>query len=139
VAFKAIKIVHQDDPRAVIWEKAGDLSGFQLCNQTVLVATYVRPPDSTIEGTSILLPLEAVKDDPFQSKVGMVLKKGNMAFVNDGPSIQWNGFDPPEGAWVVFRASEGLRMQLGGSGGLDCRMVSDVHIRAMIDDPDRVF
>ena len=138
-----MKIVHLEDPRGAIWRKVDQaltdgLASFEIQLQGVLIATYIRPTEAKIEGSSLLVPHEVVKDDPYQSKVGMVLKRGPTAFVDDG-NCQFHGFNCEPGDWVLFRASEGLKFSLGGSGGIDCRLLADVYVKMKFPHPDMVF
>ena len=139
MALNLAKLVHEKDPAQVIWETVGDLSKFKLAVQSCLVGTYMRPADIKTKG-GIFVPNEVSKDDEYQSKVGMIILKGKRAFVDDPENnIFWDGYAPPVGAWVVFRASDGLKCQIPGPGGLHCRVISDVYLRMQIPHPDMVF
>lgn len=136
MALNIFKVVHEEDPREAILREVGDLSGFEIAVQGVLVGTYKRPETKTEGG--ILIAGEVVKDDEYQSKVGLVLKVGNMAFVDEG-DIHWHGFKAEPGDWVVFRASDGMKFAILGPGGRHCRLISDAYIRMKIPNPDMVF
>lgn len=130
-----IKPLHETDPRDVIWEEVGSLDGIEPLFQNVLVATYIRA-GKTVGG--ILLVDKVVDEDRYQGKVGMVLKLGPRAFVDDLDNrVFFHGFRVEPGDWVVFRPSEGLKMQVGKR---DCRLVADVHIAKMrVSHPDAVY
>ena len=110
------------------------LNGFDVAAQGVLVATYIRPDDVKTEG-GILIPHEAVKDDTYQSKVGLVVKLGRRAFLDD-EHVQFHGYRCDPGDWVVFKASDGSKMEING---IHCRLISDVHLRMKIPTPDSVY
>lgn len=102
-------------------------------NQQVLVAIYIRPATRTVGGLEIAE--EAIDEDRYQGKVGMVLKKGPRAFVDDG-QVKFYGQDVAPGDWVVYRASDGLK---GMIGDREIRFIPDVYIKGKIDHPDAVF
>jgi hypothetical protein len=133
-AHHRIVTLHLEDPRDVIWQAVGDdLDKVEPFNQQVLVAAYIRPATRTAGGLEIAE--EAVDEDRYQGKVGMVLKKGSRAFIDDGP-VKFYGQDVAPGDWVVYRASDGLK---GMIGSREIRFIPDVYIKAKIDHPDAVF
>lgn len=132
------KLVHKEDPAAVIWRELGeDLNDFDIAAQGVLVATYKRPDDSVTSG-GVIMPHHVVKDDEFQSKTGLVVKLGRRAFVDD-EHVQWNGYRCDIGDWVIFRASDGMKMGIGGPGGVHVRLISDVFLKMKVPHADAVF
>ena len=133
-AHHRIRTLHIEDPRTVIWEAIGaDLGLVEPMNQQVLVALYIRPATRTASGLEIAE--EAVDEDRYQGKVGMVLKKGPRAFKDDGP-VKFYGQDVEPGDWVVYRASDGLKGMIGNH---EIRLIPDVYIKAKIGHPDAVF
>jgi co-chaperonin GroES (HSP10) len=133
-AHHRLRTIHVEDPRDVIWNTVGsDIEKVEPMNQQILIATYIRPATHTASGLEI--PKEAVDEDRYQGKVGMVLKKGPRAFVDDGP-VKFYGQDVAPGDWVIYRASDGLK---GMIGDREVRFIADVYIRAKIDHPDAVF
>jgi co-chaperonin GroES (HSP10) len=129
------KLVHKEDPAAAIWRELGDaLDGFDIAAQSVLLGTYLRPDDVQTEG-GILIPHAAVKDDAYQSKVGLVLKLGRRAFVDD-EHVAWNGYRCDVGDWVVFRASDGMKLQIRE---VHCRLISDVYLKMKVPTADAVY
>ena len=133
----AYKVVHQTDPRTAILDALGSLDDFDIAAQGVLVATYERPERIKTKG-GIELPHQHLKEDEFQSRVGLVVKLGRRAFIDD-EHIQWHGFRCDVGDWVTYVLSEGMKMQIPGPGGVKCRLLSDARIKMKIPDPDAVF
>jgi hypothetical protein len=68
---------HEVDPALVIKGEIGDLSSFELFNNQILVATYIRPK---MTKSGILLADQTTDEDRYQSKVGLLLKTGPRAF-----------------------------------------------------------
>ena len=76
----AIVMKHAVDPREVIMKNVGDLSSVEIFNNQILVAIYIRP-EKTSGG--VLLPNQTRDEDKWQGKMGLVLKKGPSAFVDE--------------------------------------------------------
>jgi co-chaperonin GroES (HSP10) len=131
---------HLDDPRAVIQRKVGDIRNIEIFGNDILVAIYKRP-EKTKSG--ILMPEKYRDEDIYQGKVGMVLRLGPTAFVDDDGKI-FRDIKP--GDWVVFRPSDGWQVTLNTLRGnyskddtVDCRVVSDVSIRMRVTHPDSIW
>lgn len=127
-----IAMLHEKDPKEVLLGQIGDLSRLEVFNMQVLVAVYIRP-EKTKGG--LFLSDRARDEDRYQSKVGLILKKGPTAFVDkDG---EWfSGLEIKEGDWIVFRPSDGWNVTVNG---VLCRMLDDVSVRARIAHPDQVW
>lgn len=127
-----IAMLHEKDPKAALLEQVGDISKVEVFNMQVLVAVYIRP-EKTKSG--IYLSDKARDEDRYQSKVGLIIKKGPTAFVDkDG---EWfSGLDIKEGDWIVFRPSDGWNITVNGTL---CRMLDDMSVRARIEHPDQVW
>jgi len=123
---------HGEDPAKPLLEQAGDLANVEVFNNQLLVAVYVRPQKTK---SGIYLTDKTTDEDQYQSKVGLVLKKGPSAF-NDATGEWFNGVTINEGDWIVFRPSDGWSVTVNGQ---ICRMIDDVNVRGRIDHPDRVW
>lgn len=111
----------------------GDVSDVDVFKNQVLVAIYQRP-EKTAAG--LFLPDGVRKEDQFQGKVGLVLKKGPDAFVSDG---RYTFKDTVEvGDWILFKVSDGWPITLNTANGL-CRMIDDVDVRGRVAEPDKVW
>jgi co-chaperonin GroES (HSP10) len=125
-------MTHAVDPRKEIVESIGDLSKIKIFNNYILVGVYKRP-EKTKGG--IILHHDTRKEDEYQGKVGLVLKKGPIAFVDDDKT-SFNGQNVQEGEWIAFRTSDGWSIEING---VLCRMLQDTQIRLSIPHPDAVF
>lgn len=124
------------DPKKALWDAVGRevVDRVEVFFNRMLVGTYIRPTHYSLEGGhKMFLPDSAHKDDQFQSKVGMVLKKGSLCFVDD----QQNTFvDNVEvGDWVVYWIGSGRQLILNG---VHCRILEDSHIMMRVPDPEWV-
>jgi co-chaperonin GroES (HSP10) len=123
---------HEADPADELRKQAGDLNTVEVFNNQLLVAVYIRPQKTK---SGIYLTDKTTDEDRYQSKVGLVLKKGPSAF-NDTTGEWFAGVDINEGDWIVFRPSDGWSVTVNGQL---CRMIDDVNVRGRIDNPDRVW
>lgn len=123
-------IAKSSDPKKAILESLGDLSQAvpSLFSGRVLVAIYIAP-EKTSGG--IMLPHSVTKEDVWQGSVGLVVKKGNMAFKDDD-THKFHEQDVTVGDWVVFRPGDGKRIQING---VDCRIIEDSMLDMIISDP----
>lgn len=128
----AMKMYHEKDPRELLMEQVGDLSGFELFNNQVLVALYLRPK---ITKSGIHLTDKTVDEDIYQSKVGLVLKKGPAAF-NDSEGQWFENVNIEQGDWLVSRASDGWTITINS---VPCKILHDVNVRGRIADVDQVW
>lgn len=136
----AVEYAHDVDPKQVILDKVGDLSGVEVFGSDVLVALY-SPPEKTKSG---LIISDNTRDEfRFQGKVGLIIKMGNTAFVDEnGEKFR----DINVGEFVVFRPSDGWPMQLNTmksriskDGIVDCRVITDINIRCRVNHPDVIY
>jgi len=128
-----IAMLHEKDPKDALMEQVGDLlSEVNIFNMKVLVAVYIRP-EKTKGG--LFLSEKARDEDRFQSKIGLVLKKGPTAFV-DEDGKWFSGLAVKEGDWVVFRPSDGWGLTINGTM---CRMLDDMSIQGTVSHPDQIW
>lgn len=137
--MKALKFQHAEDPAVVLQREIGDISWLQLFGPQVLVATY-KPGgggrDAKTAGGIILVD-QSVKEYEYQGKVGLVLATGPLAFQDsDDGRYKFAGRTVSPGDWVLYRASDGFQLLLDQH---HCRLLQDVHILAVIPNPDRVY
>lgn len=128
---KLMQIAQSADPRNAIQKAVGDLSKVNLMSGRVLLGIYIAP-EKTAGG--IYRPNTNVKEDVWQGVVGLVLKKGKLAFVDD-ENNKFHGQDIAEGEWVTFRPGDAKRIQING---VECRIIEDALIDMVIDSPDLV-
>lgn len=119
------------DPKQAIVKEVGDLSGIKIFRDDVLIGTYIRP-EKTSGG--IIRPDVNVEEDVWQGKVGLILKFGEDAFVDTADykfSTAPNYLD-----WAVYFIGDAKALTING---YPCRLVRDVNIRMVVDDPQIAF
>lgn len=127
-----MKMKHPKDPRKKLLKEVGDVSEVEVLNNQVLLVVYKRP-EMTAGG--IMLSDISLEEDEWQGKVGMILKWGPAAFVDDA-SITFHGFKPKKGDWVTLWVTDGRKIKLNDCL---CRVVRDTEIRMRIPRPDMVY
>jgi hypothetical protein len=137
----AMEMNHDDvDPKQAILDKVGSLDEVEVFGSDVLVALYI-PPTKTRSG--IILSDTTRDESKWQGKVALVLKLGNTAYLDD----EGNKFrDIEPGQWVVLRPSDGwpfqlntMKSRISKDNVVDCRVVTDINIRARVSHPDLVY
>jgi co-chaperonin GroES (HSP10) len=123
---------HDEDPKVVLKEQIGNIDSFEIYNNQILIAIYIRP-EKTKSG--IYLTDGQRSEDQYQSKIGLVLKKGPAAFEGDD-SLWFKDMHIELNDWIVFRPSEGWPITVNG---VLCRMLDDTSVRGKIDVPDKIW
>jgi len=127
-----MKMAHAKDPRDELLNEVGDIKEVEIFNNQILCAIYIRPQKTA---SGIILTEKYVDEDKYQGKVGLVLKMGPEAFVDD--SGKWfKNMKIKVGDWVVFRPSDGWSVSINGKS---CRILDDVAIRGRVKSPDIVW
>ena len=126
---KLLDLAQAANPKVGILSAMGDLSKVTIMRDLVLIAIYIRP--EMTEG-GILRPLDNIKEDEFQGKVGLIVKTGPEASEYEDetePSCK-------VGDWVVFTIRDGVQMTVNG---VACRLMSYNSIRMKLSSPEVVF
>ena len=127
-----MKMAHATDPKTELLNEVGDIKEVEIFNNQILCAIYIRPQKTA---SGIILTEKYVDEDKYQGKVGLVLKMGPEAFVDD--SGKWfKNMKIKVGDWVVFRPSDGWSVSINGKS---CRILDDVAIRGRVKSPDIVW
>jgi co-chaperonin GroES (HSP10) len=131
-----MKASHAEDPRKEIWDKIGSVADYTLYHNRILVAVYIRPSKiKTASGFELELPESVRKEDEFQGKVGLVLKVGPSAFLDDEHN-KFHGQQVEVGDWIVFKPSDSWAAKIKG---VLCRHIEDSLVVARIPSPDYVY
>ena len=129
MAFAAM--AHEKDPAEKLKEELGDLSTLGIFHNYILVAVYQRPQKTK---SGILLAHSTLEEDRYQSKIGLIVKKGPQAFVSNA---EWVFDDATDvGSWVLFRPSDGWSVTVNG---VLCRMLVDTSVKGRVDNPDSIW
>ena len=127
-----MKMAHAKDPRDELLNEVGNIKEVEIFNNQILCAIYIRPQKTA---SGIILTEKYVDEDKYQGKVGLVLKMGPDAFVDE--SGKWfKNMKIKVGDWVVFRPSDGWSVSINGKS---CRILDDVAIRGRVKSPDIIW
>lgn len=125
----------EDKPQTSLAEiKAaiGGLDAIGVFNNFLLVGIWMRP-EKTAGG--IILTQKTRDEDRWQGKCGYVLKRGPLAFVDDDRNA-FHGQNVNEGDCVLYKTSDGFSLDVNG---IHCRMIEDVHVKAVVSDPSVIW
>lgn len=112
----------------------GGIDGFNVFGNEILVAIYMRPNVTT---GGIILTDKSRDEDQWQGKVGIVIKKGALAFVNDERSgVDFKGQNVEPGDLIVYRVSDGFPIDVNG---IHCRLLQDTEVRMTVADPSIIY
>jgi hypothetical protein len=130
--------INTSDAVKTIWDSLGEsLDKFYLMRNQILVVKF--SPDKV---GSLYRANSSKKEDVWQGKVGLVVKMGKIAFVDDART-QFYGEGCEVGQWVMYRSSDGYDVEItpnGWSGDhIPCRVLEEVHIKGILDEPDLVY
>lgn len=131
-APKIEQLARAKDPKKALVEAIGDLSKVRVHSDLVLVGTFIR---NEMTSGGIIRPLDNVKEDEHQGKVGLVLMTGPMAWA-DWEENDSKGADAEIHTWVVYQGTHSWPIQLNG---VPCRLVPYDKIRMTVSDPNMVF
>ncbi len=127
-----MRMEHSDDPAENIRKEMGDISDIEIFHNQVLVAVYIRP-EKTKSG--LYISAQTREEDKYQGKVGLIIKKGADAFVDE--SGKWfKGVNLDVGNWIYFRPSDGWQITVHGQL---CRILDDTDVRGRIPQPDCIW
>lgn len=129
----ALKIAAAEDPKKALRDTLKSaVSQIDILHGKVLVALYIAP-EKTKGG--LYRTNNDIKEDVWQGMVGLVMKKGPIAFVDDDHN-KFGDVKLKDGEdWVAFTPGDGRRIQING---VDCRIIEDTQIMMRVADPELV-
>ncbi len=127
-----MRMTHDVDPAKKLVEELGDISEIEIFNNHILVAVYLRP-EKTQSG--IFMPDKHREEDKYQSKVGLVVKKGPSAFVDAGENW-FKDVNISLNDWIMYRATDGWSITVNN---VLCRVLEDTSVKGRIPHPDSVW
>ena len=128
----SMKMLHAVNPAEELAKAVGDLSKVRVFHNNILCAVYKRP-EKTASG--LYLSDQTRKEDEYQGKVVLVLKKGPIAFVDDD-NTAFGGQNVEVGQWVVLRSSDGWKLNING---VLCHIIQDTQVKLTVPEPDVAF
>jgi co-chaperonin GroES (HSP10) len=127
-----MRMKHDVDPVKQMFDEVGDLSGFEIFNNQVLLGVYIRP---TKTASGLFITDNTRDEDKWQGKVGIVLKKGPTAFI-DKTGEWFDGVTVNDGDCLITRPSDGFLLTFRN---VLCKLVVDTSTKGRIQFPDEVW
>lgn len=128
------------DPKKYLLERCEKfIKNVEIVHNNLILATYFLPPWHQFKSGAKLFRADiSIVEDIYQGKVGLLIAKGPMAFVDDpGAGRAFFGQTIEIGDWIVFDRSSGSRqLQLNG---VHCRRLKDVEVVGKTTDPSMVY
>lgn len=128
----------EQDDKNTLFAQLGDLADIEFLFNEVLVAKYIRQQ----VGAGLLAAPETQREDQWQGVVGLVLKLGPRAFVDD-ENNKFHGQKVDVGDWALYRNSDGWDKNIACMGSrtnfVQCRIIQDAHIRGRVKYPGRLY
>lgn len=130
-------MVHTRDPRQVIYDavgmtKPGEIPGFRLMANRVLLGIYQRP-EKTASG--VFLTQNQQAEEKYQGKAALVLMLGRSAFKSDD-HFDFGDDQLEVGDWVTLAVTDGRAISINGC---PCRVIRDQDIMMKISSADSVY
>ena len=122
-----------EDFAKLAFKMVGDLSGWTVLHEDVLVITWV---NRRITAGGIVLPEKSVDEDRWQGTVGLVAKLGDNAFTLGQWGLPYKGTVPKIGDYVTFHPSSASETSING---ISCKFVPASLTKAIIPDPSRIY
>lgn len=145
---KIVNLTQAKDPKAakaaLLKELGKAAEDYELFNDDVLLAIYI-PTENMKDGhiitaAGLYLPQQKTEEMAgehlFQGKLGLIVKKGPIAFKYDSSNCKFEGRVPDDHDWVVFRPSDGWSVSLNG---VSCRIIRSCNIRGCVSDPSVIW
>lgn len=129
---KTLELSQATNAKAEVLKQVGDIDGFDIFNDLVLVGTYITPEKSA---GGIIMPNKSLDESRYQGKVGLVLKLGPTAFKYTD-RFAYEGRVPEVGEWVVYRTSDAWETFIRG---VPCRLIESELIKGIIADPTIIY
>lgn len=125
----------EDQKQAILKHLGRTIEDATVSGNRIWVATYIRPEKT--KGGIYVTPNE-VNESKWQSKVGFVLKKGPLAFVDElhEGGTKFCGFNPKLGEWVHYRVADGAEK---GFCNVHIREFPDVLISGTVAHPELIW
>jgi len=131
----ALEIVHEVDPREDMLKNLMPLvEDWHILRPQVLVGVYEPTGEVKTKG-GLLLADQTKTEYTYQGKTGLVLKVGELAFVEDAEH-RWGSKVPQVGDWVQFFVGDARAFKVGK---WTCRYIEDVHVQAIVPSPTSAY
>jgi hypothetical protein len=128
---------YRDDPRAFLLARLALLMPLRVYHNWIITATYYMPDWDELGATGVKFYRSDKQHDEalWQGKVGLVIGKGPMAFLDD-EHVRFYGQNVEIGDWVQYDIMEGRQFTLDR---VHCRRLKDTQVVMNVPDPRLVY
>ena len=120
-----------------IWQHFDELNELEVFHNQLIVVKFIR----TKVSASIYAANSTQTEDKWQGKVGLVIKLGPSAFV-DEPGFSFHGTKAAVGDWVIYRNTDGYDMDYKAEGAVEkinLRWIEDAQIKGRTTRPQAIW
>lgn len=129
--------LYAKDPREFLLDRCQMwMDNIHWFGNYVIAATYYLPAYETLPGGQKFYRSQKSQDEAlWQGKVGLVLGKGPLAFVDDDRN-KFHGQNVKIGDWIMWDIHDARQTTVNR---VHCRWIPDVRILGTVDDPKLVY
>lgn len=128
---------YRSDPRSFLLDRCALWAdGCVVFHNWIITATYFLPDyEQFASGTKIFRPESTQDEALWQGKVGLVIAKGPLAFVDDA-SVKFRGQNVEIGDWLLYDILEARQFTIER---VHCRRFKDTQVIMQVQDPRSVY
>jgi len=128
---------YKNDPRGFLLDRCALwLPRIKIFHNWIITATYYLPDYlETATGQKLYLPEKTHDEALWQGKIGLVIAKGPLAFV-DSDYVKFEGQNVEVGEWVIYDIMEGRQFTIER---IHCRRMKDTQLVGTIEDPRLIY
>jgi hypothetical protein len=129
--------LYAQDPREFLLDRCQMwMDNIHWFGNYVIAATYYLPAFEMLPGGKKFFRSQTSQDEAlWQGKVGLVLGKGPLAFVDDDRN-KFHGQNVKIGDWIMWDIHDARQTTVNR---VHCRWIPDVRILGTVDDPKLVY
>src|SRR5262249_2125581 len=128
------------DPRTFLLKKCASFMGaVEVMHNWIVLATHYLPPFTVLpNGTRFYRSDQTLEEVQYQGKVGLVIAKGPIAFMDDPEAgVRFHGQNVEIGEWVSFDRPRGGQNPINR---VHCRYLKDVQVMLKVKgNPELVY
>lgn len=128
---------YRDDPKAFLLFRMSLLMPLKVYHNWIITATYYLPKWDYLGNTDFKFerPETVHNNALWEGKVGLVIGKGPMAFLDD-EHVAFHGQNVEIGDWIQYDIMEGRQFTLDQ---VHCRRLKDTQLVMQIPDPRLIY
>jgi hypothetical protein len=128
---------YKRDPKEfLLWRCSLWMLHTTVFHNWIITATYYMPAYDTLPGGTKFYRSDKAHDEAlWQGKVGLVVAKGPMTFLDEG-NVRFHGQNIEIGDWIMYDIMEGRQFTMDR---VHCRRLRDTQVVMKVPDPALVY